>query len=206
MKPLFIQLLAVSSLLVACGGGSSNGDDDPTPDGPSGIDPDAPSGACTAATSYVASAATTLGAVFGCETTGCAIADADFIGVDTTLNTDATPDLLSVELYPGFGVFPGKVMAGVFELTGDELDYATCGACVLIYTDADGAGGVVDAYMATGGTLTITSLTPFAGTISNATFTHVTLDEDTNTSTPVGDCDSAAIGDAQFSATATEIE
>jgi hypothetical protein len=72
--------------------------------------------------------------------------------------------------------------------------------------ESAGTGDIVDAYMATGGTLTITSLTPtITGKVSNATFTHVTIDEKSAESTPVGDCDSAVTGDYTFSQTATEL-
>ena len=198
------RFLTVSFLLAACGGGGSSPGDDDTPptDSPTG---DGPTGACTAESSYDAGAATSTGAAFGCETAGCAIADAEVVFVDGNLDADASPDLFAIELYKGLGVFAGGITTGSFPITGAEANYGTCGACVLIYTDFDGTN-IVDTYMATGGTLTITSLTPtVTGTVSNATFTHVTVDDKTFESTPVGDCDSAATGDYAFSQTATEL-
>lgn len=198
-------VVGVSLLGAACGGGSSA--PPTTVDGPGGTSDGPVSGACTAAASYSAAAATSNGAFFGCETAGCAIADAEVVFVDAQLNTDATPDLLAIELYK-LGVFANGITTGTFQLTGAEANYATCGACVLIYTDFDqGAGMIADSYMATGGSLTITSLSPMVtGSLSNVTFTHVDIDANTFESTPVGDCDSSATGDYTFSETATELQ
>jgi hypothetical protein len=79
-------------------------------------------------------------------------------------------------------------------LSGPESNYETCGACVLIYVDLDPDNEFMDdgVYMATGGTINLMTLTPnIKGTLSNVSFTHVTIDPDNNYhSTPVGDCDS----------------
>lgn len=203
-----IRLVLFSSLIAACGGGSSSpGDDDDTPptdssnpqsDGPVG-------GACTAESSYSAASATAEPGVYACETAGCAVSDADVVFVDGTLNADATPDLISIELWKGSGAFTTAITTGTFQITGEEANYATCGACALIYTDRSDTG-IVDTYMATAGTITITTLTPMiSGTIENATFTHVTIDEKTAESAPVGDCDSAATGTYTFNVAATEL-
>lgn len=112
---------------------------------------------------------------------------------DAELNTDPLVDDLSIQLFQGLGAFTtGEIVPGVFALSGPETNYETCGACVLIYVDLDPESGADDGvYMATGGTMNLMALTPnIKGTLSNVSFTHVTIDEETSSSTPVGDCDS----------------
>jgi hypothetical protein len=203
-----IRLVLFSSLIAACGGGSSSGDDDDTPPADSNNNTsDGPTGACTAESSYTASAATSQGSLYACETMGCAVTEAVELYVDAALNADATPDLLGLELFKGFGPFTKGITTGTFPITGDDANYGTCGACLLIRTNLDtGTGEIADSYMATGGTITITALTPMVtGTLSNVTFTHVTIDEKSFESTPVGDCDVTLSGDYTFSETATEL-
>jgi hypothetical protein len=104
---------------------------------------------------------------------------------DGLLNNDTNPDAIAVELYGGAGVFASnpQLKTGIFELTGDELNYATCGLCVLLYTDLMDVSGTTrptDFYMATGGTVTLTSVNGnIKGSLSNVTFEHVTIDNAT---------------------------
>lgn len=104
------------------------------------------------------------------------------------INDEEPADLVSLELYAGYGAFGETLTAGTFQLTGDETNYSTCGACVLIYADAtaDSVGAI---YMATGGELQLTSVeTRLTGTLHNVTLTHVSINDEF-VSTPVGDCD-----------------
>jgi hypothetical protein len=118
-------------------------------------------------------------------------------------NTDQ--DLFDIEIYDGYGAFTNGVQAGTYTLTGDDLNYGTCGLCVLIYADANGQSA--DPYMATAGSITITSISPtgtFAGSGTNLTFTHVSIDQNSLQSTPVGDGCNSAISSVSFSATVTQ--
>ena len=118
-----------------------------------------------------------------------------------TLNAD--PDNLDIEMYAGFGVFSNGIHTGKFQLTGAELDYATCGLCVLVLTDSAG-GSPTDAYMATGGSVTITALQPtLTATLDNVTFTHVDIDSNTFESTPRGDGCNSSIASLAISAPVT---
>lgn len=180
-----IALVVASLLLVACGDGDSR------PDAPSIVRPDAPIDApkpCGATPSY--GTVTPLDEV--------ATRDLDVnpteIYYDSSLNMDPKFDDLSIQLFKGLGAFTtGEIVPGVTSLSGPESNYETCGACVLIYVDLDPNNGLMDdgVYMATGGTINLMTLTPnIKGTLSNASFTHVTIDADNNfRSTPVGDCD-----------------
>ena len=77
----------------------------------------------------------------------------------------ATPgDTLDLQLFSDLGVFEasGGFVTGTFQLAGDELNYSTCGLCVLIYENVDANGLYRGVYMATSGTVTLTSV---AGTL-----------------------------------------
>ena len=43
-------------------------------------------------------------------------------------------DILSFENYNGFGVFTTQIVPGSFQITGEELNYATCGVCPRIFS------------------------------------------------------------------------
>src|SRR5690606_19552964 len=116
------------------------------------------------------------------------------------LDGDTNPDILLLELYPGSGVFSGGLKPGTYTLAGDELQYATCGACVRIFGDYVTGVGATEVYMATGGKLTLTSVSgQLTGALSDVTFTHVTINTSTWESTPVGDGCNSAISTATFS-------
>jgi hypothetical protein len=132
------------------------------------------------------------------------------------LNTDF--DMFQLQLYDGFGVFTGgTVTTGTFPLTGDEINFATCGVCLLIFsntldTDADGAPDDLSLddptrnYYASAGSVTITSLTPnLTGTVTGLVLDHVTVDVagGSFTSTVVGDC-STSITSMAFDSVVTE--
>ena len=176
-----IALLVASVVLVGCGD-----DGAARPDATMIVQPDAAPRPCTATPMY------------GTVTPTDEVASRDLdtnptqIFYDGSLNADPLTDNLSVQLFKGLGVFTtGEIVAGAIALTGAEIDYETCGACVLLYTDVDPGSGMEDSvYMATGGTLNLMGVSPnIRGTLSNVTFTHVTIDMDTYHSTPVGDCD-----------------
>lgn len=157
-------------------------------------------GACGATATYGA-AVIGMSAGFG-EVEDVCVANSPtaFIGYQGTLNTDATPDVLALELYAGFGVFANGITTGTFTLSGDELQYADCGVCVLILADVSTQGAPGSLYMATGGTVNITQVSPnITGTLSNVTFTHVQIDDQAN-STPDPDGCPSAITSASFDA------
>jgi len=95
-------------------------------------------------------------------------------------------DAVQFELYPGFGALAGGLNPGVYTISGDDLNYSTCGLCVLLF------GNGSDPYFITGGTVTLTSVNGnLTGTLSNATFQQVTIDSN-YVSTPVpGGCQSS---------------
>ncbi len=177
--------LVASLFLVACGGGESR------PDASIIVQPDAPTDApkpCGATPMY--------GTVTPMDEIASRSADVNpaEIFYDAAINTDPKFDNLSLQFFKGLGAYTtGEIVPGVVALSGPETNYETCGACVLIYVDLDPDNMFQDdgVYMATGGTINIMTTTPnLKGTLSNVSFTHVTVDPDNNyRSTPVGDCD-----------------
>jgi hypothetical protein len=134
----------------------------------------------------------------------------DYYGLLAGLNEDANPDILGIELYKDFGAFMANgfpTAPTTIEITGDEANYATCGACIRVYTDVteDAYGGD---YFATAGTLQLmkVSETQLAGTITNLTFTHVDIDDTTFTSTPHADGCTANLGSLAFDVVPTQIQ
>jgi hypothetical protein len=122
--------------------------------------------------------------------------EVDVMGVG--LNQDQ--DGFQIEMYSNAGVFQaaGGIKPGTYQLTGAELNYATCGLCVRFFGDATQAAPGAD-FMATAGTVNITELGAvgtgrFKATLSGVTFEHVTIDPNTFTSTPVGDNCNTAFG------------
>jgi hypothetical protein len=102
-------------------------------------------------------------------------------------------DVVQIELFNGFTVFENGLREGTFEITGEELDYATCGVCVRIFGDVGPLGDVRQVYMATGGTVTIRDLGlssidgRFLSDLVDIELEHVTIHPETFESIPVGD-------------------
>lgn len=182
------SVLLPSLLLVACAG-----DDGPsTPVDAKVID----SGAnCTVSSSDFGA----RGTLAGTSTFRARQAPPNVGDITAVMPLEASPpaDVLIVEFYSGFAPFgtsmaPTAVVPGTYQLTGTQLQYADCGICARLGTNANADGTYEDDYMATGGTVTVTTAgTAVGGTIafsvSNLTFEHVTIDPDTFVSTPVGD-------------------
>lgn len=126
-----------------------------------------------------------------------------FIGWAAPIDAQGKPTLLSLELYAGAGAFTGSktIKTGTFQIAGDEANYATCGVCVLLYTQFDSqAMSIADSYMATGGTVKLTSVNgTLTGTITDAKFEHVQIDPDTFESTPDPSMCKSAITSISFS-------
>lgn len=112
-----------------------------------------------------------------------------------TIELDAGPprDSFFLKLTDGMGVFAGGLATGTFTIAGAELSRNTCGLCVNILADI-GMGGPAKFYFATAGSVTLTSHTPPAGTLTNVTLREVDV-----SGNPTGTC-TTAIGAMAFSA------
>lgn len=120
------------------------------------------------------------------------------------INADAMPDIMLVDLYPGFGAFADGIPAtgATVQLTGEDASFETCGACVSIQPDYTDNGPADDQYIAVGGTLNLTSATAtsLAGNLSNVTFQHVNVDQSSLATTPHPDGCMATLDSVAFSA------
>jgi hypothetical protein len=190
--------LALISFTAACGGGGGGddtGDDVQDPDADVGDDPDAEvAHQCFADTSYTAA----LGNMAATSGGGTAAAP-DGVTGQATLNAAEPFDILQLELIKGYGVYTADITVGEHTLSGDELNYATCGLCPRLFTDCTQTACNDQQFYATGGTINVTQITPnLQFTATNLTFVEVTINETTFESTPVpGGC-STSIPNATF--------
>ncbi len=130
-------------------------------------------------------------------------ADPGRVRMYANANGDAMPDIFQLELYKGYTHFAGSIQPGTFTIMGDDLQYSTCGLCARIFTDFDQATGTPSEqqYLATGGTVTITSITPnLTGSISDVTFVETSIDPTTYVSEPVASGCATMIVSASFDA------
>jgi hypothetical protein len=120
------------------------------------------------------------------------------------LNQDAAPDLLVIDLYQNYGAFKMGWPTGpkTIPLTGEEAQFSSCGACIVAATDVSQAGPTGDPYLATGGTLELTSVGPnkMSGKVTNLQLTHVTIDMQSGVSTPHTDGCKSTLGELAFDA------
>jgi hypothetical protein len=171
-------ILGLSLGLVDCGGG----DDPATPDANTN-NADANNASCLVNADLASpTLAEQVGSYAGTPATP------DFVDVIGTVNADAMPDGFAVELYAGSGALAGGIVPGTYPLAGADLNYETCGVCVRLFTDFNGTQFTDAGYFATGGTVTITQVSPnFIGSVSNITMEHVEVDATTFASTPHAD-------------------
>ena len=182
---------------------------------------DAPATSCSIAASVTVPSPDTLSGTITCLSSGAVVACAavDPSGADVyddninaPLNSDTKPDLLMIQLYPGTGEYATAVGPGTYSLTSSgNSNYSTCASCIIAWGNVDMSASPLVAeqkFFQTGGTLTITAVTPGAagnphatitGSVSGLTLTHVTINSSW-VSTPVGDGCDISIPDFTFSA------
>lgn len=82
------------------------------------------------------------------------------VNVSLTVAQDtATRDVVYVQLKGGRGAFAGRDPApGTYPISGADAAYGTCGVCVTLIGDLVMGQGPTQFYVATGGTVTITSV------------------------------------------------
>jgi hypothetical protein len=207
-----LVILLSSIGFAACGGGD---DDQVTPiDAAGGVDAagnvDAAPVVCTVSSTDFGDKGTVTGnAVFRPGMNAGAATD-DTLSFIAPLEAGSPTDALLVELYAGYGVFKpngvaGPVTTGTYQITGDELNYATCGVCIQVITDLTQTSAG-DNYLATAGTINITQVGTATGqmlaaTVTGLQFEHVTIDDTSFQSTPANDGCNSAMSNASFSGT-----
>ena len=118
---------------------------------------------------------------------------APYVFFGTGISAATPPDVVFVEFYSGFAPFgteaaPTAAVPGTYPLTGDQLQYSSCGVCVSAAAKVVQGGNSGD-FMATGGSVKITTNGAAVGgtlaiELSNVTFEQVTFNM--GVSTPVG--------------------
>ena len=186
------SLLLSSRLLIGCG---DDGGSDP-------IDAktvDTAAANCTVSSAAFGERGALAGVSFYAAGMTAGVGD---IRVEMPLEAAQPNDTLLIQFFTGFAPFgtpqaPTAIVPGTYQISGAQLNYATCSVCVLIGTNVTGQGSEDD-YMATGGTVTVTQVDSRVGgtlalSVSNLTFEHVTVNmQPPFDSTPVGDgCNSA---------------
>ena len=100
-----------------------------------------------------------------------------------TLGMDMPPTVMFLEFYNDYAPFgnsttPGAIAPGTYTINAAQADYATCGACLRIYTKVEQVGmmlNVSQKYMPNGGTITINSITPTVGGAIDVTLSNLTM-------------------------------
>ena len=109
-------------------------------------------------------------------------------------------DMLDVQLFSDLGVFKdqGGFVTGTFQLAGDELNYRTCGLCVLIYENVDANDAYRGVYLATSGTVTLTSVAGSSPARSATSSSSTSPSPATSVSTPHADGCRSAVDSLSF--------
>lgn len=102
-------------------------------------------------------------------------------------------DELELQLWSGYGVFTNGFAPGKYAISGDELQFFTCGLCAFINSDRVDDNNYTDDYFATGGTIELTSVAGrMTGTLTNVKFEHVSIVD--SMTAPIGDgCESEVV-------------
>ncbi len=183
MRRGMIAISAWCVALAACGDGAPEREPDaPTVDAATGSDvpdatvlgprPDAgPPPPCNASDS--------LGAL-GAVNDGAATLDLAFIENDTDLRIDYNgrfqdQHVLRLLFIEGLGAFAGGFAPGTYDITGDDTNIDTCGACVLVFTKFT-QPAQSNYLIARGGTLTLERIdeTPDGRLVGTATDLELT--------------------------------
>lgn len=211
-RSLTVVATLAAALALACGGDDDGDDSTDVPLTDAGDTfPDAEVAICT---DFAALDLGALDPIPGAEATQSANptppagnADAKTLELRGTAANGQKPDIISIELWDGYGTFEGGDAAtGTYTIEGDDTEVVTCGICIYIYADATLAEGeIVDSekdYIATGGTITVDSIDGnFTGSVSDLTFTEI--DQTSEMGAPLeGGCQTA-IPSASFDAAIT---
>jgi hypothetical protein len=143
---------------ITCASCSDDGGSDPPPDAP----PQNPN-VCLIPGSYADLGAKTGNTVQGPTT------------LTVTLDAGPPKDSFFLKLVAGKGVFAGGLAPGTYTISGADSDFTTCGLCTNIIADIVAMAGPTKFYYANAGTITLTSVQPPAGTLTDLSFVETTV-------------------------------
>ena len=206
-KPMRRLVLALALPVVAC----SSSKKAVTGDAPEAVD----AAACPGLATY-SGALTNPAGLERCTDANGLYADCPNV-MGTTLNPELIiagggynndKDALEIDLYNHLGPFTGGYVTVTNHDLSTEGTFHDCAICVLVDVGLDANhGSYSDHYLATQGSLSITAVSGaatvsdtghVAGSISNVTLVHVTLDLANNTSTVIDDGCTVSIPSATF--------
>lgn len=121
-------------------------------------------------------------------------------GMYTEAQPGQLPDWFMIQMWDETATFPGALETGTFTLGGADLQYDTCGMCVMLVGDhtGDAAEEITNTYMATGGTVTVSAVAPtFTVSLDNVNFQHVLFNGTVSNPNPSG-C-TASVSSLSFS-------
>jgi len=108
-----------------------------------------------------------------------------YMFVETTVEANGNTHLVAVDLWDGYGVFEEGWGPGEYQISGDETEYDSCGACVYVLEDYDSEDNTYGRLlMADGGWVNVEALDANAetghltGYLEDVTFREVTENED----------------------------
>jgi len=126
--------------------------------------------------------------------------------IDRSAPPNPKDDIFSIRLFQGVTVFDPDLVTGTFPLTGVESSFYSCGACVHLLGDYDpGVDEVAQNFIVDSGMLTISAISTEAGqmvtgSITDAHFREVTLDDGNMLQTVIpGGCE-ATLDEITFNA------
>jgi hypothetical protein len=175
MRTILLSLLMVTGCVTGTeapvGGGDDTGDDDPTPN--PDPDPQPQSKVCSLPDSTADAGDLAALKAQQCNVSGSQ-GTKKWYRVAATL--PGSMDYVQIELWDGRGAFSaGAVAPGTYQLTGAELNPATCGICVRGLGDKGAA--TQKEYFATAGTVQVTSVggagAAVSVTLTNARFAEI---------------------------------
>ncbi len=181
------------------GDGDDGGGDVGAPDAGGGEQPEA----CTVEAAYP-----DLGALTGGNAVvrpqDAAVPDGpQYLTIAVSLGGSGIIDALFLELWDGYGPFAaGGIVPGTYTIAGPDTNLNDCGACVWMAGDLDmGAGTIAQSFMASGGTITLTTVDPtpntgrLTGSLSNVTLRQVSFEDGTGVQSDVaGGCTTSVAG------------
>jgi hypothetical protein len=202
-----LYLAPLALVVAACGGGSDKDPPVTLIDAPQ-QQVDAPAVTCTAPAMITALTNPFFQYTPDTDEETTALEESWYVGLD--LNADPLVDWLDISLYegapptyttPNFPATPFTI-----QLTGAETQYATCSTCLVLLTDVDLENSTpmglayADDYMATGGSITVTTLTAtqIAGTLNNVTFAQMDFAQDGTQTPSASNCTSASEASVAF--------
>ncbi len=189
---LVTSVALATCMAAACGGGDDDaGDADAGAEAADAAAPDAVGSTCVDLEARYGDLGSVTGVAVLRPVDELVPDGAKYLSLEISLNQDAEPDVLFIELWDGDAPFGAGFAPGGYTLSGDQADLIQCGACVFIAANRV-AGQPLDFHMASSGMLTLDTIDAspttgrVAGSLSGLNLRQVTVDQSGQTTVPSG--------------------